>query len=448
MLRRRTILPIFLALVLLPAWEARAGAPSPEAQPTEASEKTSSEAQASTAAPEAATADPDDVPAPLTDAPQTAAPVDERHAPLVDQPSEEEQQALFPKLNVYFPEGELDLRVNRLARKVFVEGQVKYNFVDGDISAFLRYRYYGYQRTYQLSVFDEVEFEDIEEFDNDFDRTRGILLLTEWPQTFHRRTFILTELDRITSNKQELFFDTGKTNLFVRLGYQIGTPNDERSNAIVGEDRARVERLFTAFRKVGPGDAGLTGAVTWGSDFTLGDFDYAKLEVSGIKRFELPRGAFLFGRVHSGTFLDYKTLDRDLEEDPRLPSTGRYSIPRAEFFRLDGRDNLKGLDERLRGTEEIHFTTEALFPWFVHEQRRFLKVDWRNWYWVLYAGTGNIGFDRNIYTELGDYTYDAGVGFESSFTLRNYEFFLSGLAAQAFNAEGGVKASLSLKSYH
>ena len=369
-------------------------------------------------------------------------------------PSEEEEEreragGLFPDLNVYLPEGELDLRINRLTRKVFVEGQVKYNFVDGDIAAFLRYRYYGYKRTYQLSVFDEVEFEDIEEFDNDFDRTRGILLLTEWPLTFHRRAFGLVEMDRISSNKEELFFDTGKTNLFLRLGYQIGTPDDARSNAIVGEDRARVERLFTAFRKIGPGDAGLTGALTWGTDLAIGDFDYLKLEVAGLKRIELPRRAFLFARLHGGTFLEEEILDRDLTEDPRLPATGRFSIPREEFFRLDGRDNLKGLDDRLRGTEEIHFTTEVLFPWFVREHRRALKLDWRNWYWVLYGGTGNIGFDQDVFTEIDEYIHDVGVGFEASFQLKDFEFFLSGLVARAFGAESEeITTNLSVKTYH
>jgi len=371
-----------------------------------------------------------------------------RSLPPADAPADD-QGDVFPELNVYFPEGELDLRVNRLVRKVFVEGQVKYNFVDGDISAFLRYRYYGYERTYQLSVFDEVQFEDLEDFSNDFDRTRGILLLTEWPLTYHQRTFLLSELDRITSNKKELVFDTGKTNLFLRLGYQIGTPNDERSNAIVGENRARVERLFTAFRNIGPGDAGLTTALTWGTDLAVGDFDYTKLELSGIKRFELPRGAFLFGRLHGGTFLRQKILDRDLTEDPRLPATGKYSIPRAEYLRLDGRDNLKGLQDRLRGTEELHLTGEALFPWFVHQNRRALKLDWNTWYWALYGGTGNIGFDSSIYTDYANYVYDVGVGFESSFKLRKFQFFLSGLVAHAFNAEEeGTTARLSIKSYH
>jgi hypothetical protein len=358
-----------------------------------------------------------------------------------------EGERLVPELNVYFPEGELDIRINRLVKKVFAEGQVKYNFVDGDISAFLRYRYYGYARTYQLSVFDEIEFEDIEDFSNDFDRVRGILLLTEWPHSFHHRTFLLTELDRISSNKEEFVFDTGRTNLFLRLGYQIGTPNDERSNAIVGENRARVERLFTAFRQIGPGDAGLTGALTWGTNVAVGDFDYVKLEFSGLKRFELPRGAFLFGRLHGGTFLR-KAEERDIDPDSPLPATGRFLIPREEFFRLDGRDNLKGLDERLRGTEEIHNTWEVVYPWFVGEDHEYLKLNWENWYWVLYGGVGTIGFDRDVLTELDDYVADVGVGFEASFRLKDYQFFLSGLVAQAFNAEGDVQLRLSLKSYH
>lgn len=363
-------------------------------------------------------------------------------------PEDPPDRSLIPELNVYFPEGELDLRVNRLVKKVFVEGQVRYNFVDGDISAFLRYRYYGFERTYQLSVFDEVTFEDIEDFSSDFDRVRGILVLTEWPHSFHHRTFLLTELDRISSNKEEFVFDTGKTNLFARLGYQIGTPNDERSNAIVGESRARVERLFTAFRQVGPGDAGLTGALTWGTELALGDFDYVKLEFAGLKRFELPRGVFLLGRLNGGSFFRKAELDRDIDPGGDLPLTGRFSIPREEFFRLDGRDNLKGLDERRRGTEELHTTWELVFPWFVDEPREALRLDWNNWYWVLYAGAGTIGFDRDVYTELEDYVTDFGAGFEASFELRDYEFFLSALVAQAFNAEGGVQLRLSLKTYH
>src|SRR5947208_7932970 len=50
----------------------------------------------------------------------------------------------LPRLDVYFPEGDLDLRISHLINKTFFEGQVKYNFVNGDITAFLRYRYYGF----------------------------------------------------------------------------------------------------------------------------------------------------------------------------------------------------------------------------------------------------------------------------------------------------------------
>jgi hypothetical protein len=66
-----------------------------------------------------------------------------------------------PRLDFFFPEGDLDLRASKLANKVFFEGQVQYNFIDGDITAFLRYRYYGFRRTYQITGFDSVEFDSI-----------------------------------------------------------------------------------------------------------------------------------------------------------------------------------------------------------------------------------------------------------------------------------------------
>ena len=68
----------------------------------------------------------------------------------------------LPRLDIYFPEGDLDLRVNRLINKTFFEGQVKYNFINGDITAFLRYRYYGYRRTTQFTVFDSISFDRID----------------------------------------------------------------------------------------------------------------------------------------------------------------------------------------------------------------------------------------------------------------------------------------------
>ena len=351
-------------------------------------------------------------------------------------------QGFLPSLEVYFPEGDLDLRTSRLVNKVFFEGQVKYNFIKGDITAFLRYRYYGYRRTYQISGFDAVEFSGVEDTSGEFDRTRGLLALMQVPHDYHRRTFVLAELDRLTSNKLSQQFTNNRTNTFVRLGYQIGTPEDERSNAIVGETRARVERLFTAYRDIGPGDFGLTAALTYSSDL-LGSFDYGKAEFEGLKRFELGREFFLVGRLHGGTFL----RKRLVREGPEIDPADRYSIPRSELFRLDGRNNLKGLSERLHGTEELHSTWELFFPWFLDRDARFIGLNWQSWYWILYSGYGTVGFDRRIYGDTATYYPDAGIGFESSFRLKKYRFFLTGAVAQALRGEGGPEVRVAVKSY-
>ncbi len=350
---------------------------------------------------------------------------------------------VYPSLDVYFPEGELDLRLSRLIKRSFFEGQIRYNFFDADISAFLRYRYYGFARSYTVGLFDSIEFENIEELDNDFERTRGGLLLIEWPQTFHRRSFFLFESDRITSSKEEFRFSTNRTNTFIRLGFQVGTPNDERSNAIVGETRAKVERLFTAPRQIGPHGAGFTSALTYASN-VLGDFEYVKLEIEGLKRFNLGPNTPLIARVHGGSFFD----ERVVRDDPDLDLVERLSIPRPDFYRLDGRDNLRGLADARRGTEELHSTVEIFLPWFLDDDRRALGLDWTNFYWVLYGGVGTIGFDKNIYTDWDSYIGDIGFGFEAAVELRGFRVFLSALAAYASENQGGEpEIRLSAKTY-
>src|SRR5512141_1143826 len=54
-----------------------------------------------------------------------------------------ESKDTFPNLNVYLPDGEIDLRVRKLIKNVLLEGQINYKFVEGDISTFLRYKYYA-----------------------------------------------------------------------------------------------------------------------------------------------------------------------------------------------------------------------------------------------------------------------------------------------------------------
>jgi hypothetical protein len=373
-----------------------------------------------------------------------AAPPATSPAPPADAPTatERPRERLLPSLDVYFPEGDLDFRLNRLIKNAFFEGQVKYNFVKGDITAFLRYRYYGYDRTYQIGFFDAVEFSNIERFDNDFERVRGGLLLMEWPHDYHQRTFFLVELDSIYSNKEDFEHTANRTNTYLRLGHQIGTPDDARSNAIVGETRARIERLFTAYRNIGPHDIGWTGAMTYGFDQIGGDFSYVKGEFETLTRVDFPRQLFLIARLHGGTF-----LLKDLR-DPSLEPLDRYSIPRTEFFRLDGRENLKGIDDSMSGTEELHTTLELFFPWFRDQRRRFVGLEWDTFYGIVYGGYGTVGFDRQVFTDPEAYVPDVGLGFESSFRLRDYSFFLSAVVAQALEGDGDPKLRVSIKSFH
>jgi hypothetical protein len=401
------------------------------------------------------------VPAPPP-SPATAAPPPQ--GPVVPEPSgaggedaeippKPIEERILPRLEVFFPEGDLDLRVNHLVNKTFFEGQVKYNFINGDITAFLRYRYYGYRRTTQFTVFDAISFDRIgQNITQDFDRVRGTLLLMEWPHSYNMRTFFLTELDRISTNRGEhgsnFFVRRDRTNTFVRLGYQWGTPDEGRSSAIVGETRARTERMFSAFREFGPGDSTLTAALTDGFPYGIGDFNYIKVEFEALKRFDVSERTFLIGRLRGGTFAH--VAKAPVSTLPPSPDPiDFYAVPRSEAFNLQGRENLKGLksSNTQLGTELLFTTWEYFFPWFLETHHKFIGLDWQNWYWVLYAGYGTVGLDRKIYTDFSTYIPDAGVGFESSFALRKYKFFLSGVVAQALKGKGGLEARISVKSY-
>lgn len=358
-------------------------------------------------------------------------------------PAARKSEQLLPRVDVYLPEGRLDLRLSRLIKNAFFEGQIKYDFVGGDISAFLRYRYYGYRSIYQLSVFDAVEFEGVEELDNDFERVRGLLFLVQWPHDYHHRTFLLAELDQLSSSKEELRFSNARTNTYLRLGFQRGTPNDARSNAIVGETRARIENLFSVHRKIGPYGAGFTGALTYSFDVLGADFNYLKIELEALKRFDFGP-SFVIARAHGGTFVD---PDR-VRSGPDVTLADQFSIPRNELFQLGGRENLKGVDSELRGTDELHATVEVFLPWFREQRRRFLGVDWDNFYWILYGGVGAVGYGSEVFSGDADYLPDVGFGFEASFRLKDYRIFIAGLVADALDDDHGPETHFTIKSYH
>ena len=155
---------------------------------------------------------------------------------------------------------------------------------------------------------------------------------------------------------------------------------------------------------------------------------------------------FLIGRLRGGTFPHVGRTDPN-QLPPQPVDIDFYAVPSSEALRLDGRENLKGLSDRRRGVEQLLTTWEYFFPWFLESHRNLLRLDFQNWYWILYTGIGTIGFDRAIYTNFATYVPDAGLGFESSFRLQKYRFFLSGIVAQALKGAGGVEARISVKSY-
>jgi hypothetical protein len=355
------------------------------------------------------------------------------------EPGETPIERFLPNVDLLFPEGALDLKISRLVNKVLFEGQVRYAFVSGDITAFLRYRYYGANRTTQIEVFDDVSFGRLQSLSNRFDRTRGANLFLEWPRSYTFRTFALAEIDRISSNQQPLLVARDLTDTFIRVGAQLGTPGDSRTQGIVGDTRAYFPSIFTAMREFGPGGFGLTSALTYG--FHLGDFDYVRLEAQALKRFDFTERTFLVGTLHVGSF-PYSELT-----NPRAVDPTRYSIPLADVFTIGGADNLKGLSNRIIGTQELHTTWELFTPWFLGQHYNFLHLDWQSWYWILYAGAGTIGLTSKVYTDLAAYIPDAGFGFESSVKIWRYRFFLSGILARPLKGTNHVEARLSVRTY-
>jgi hypothetical protein len=356
------------------------------------------------------------------------------------EPGETPIQRFLPNLDLLFPEGVLDLKISRLVNKVLFEGQVRYAFVSGDITAFLRYRYYGYNRTTQVEVFDDISFGRLQSLSNRFDRTRGANLFLEWPHSYSFRTFVLGEVDRISSNQQPAPAPIDSTDTYVRVGAQLGTPGDSRTQSIVGDTRAYFPSIFTAVREIGPGQFGFTSAVTYG--FHPGNYDYVRLEAQALKRLDFTARTFLVGTVHVGSF-PYS----ELSNPSALDAPFRYSIPLSDFFTIGGADNLKGLSNKLIGTQELHTTWELFTPWFLGQHYNFLHLDWQSWYWILYAGAGTIGFTSKVYTNLSAYIPDTGFGFESSVRLWRYRLFLSGILARPLKGTNHVEARLSVRTY-
>jgi len=362
-------------------------------------------------------------------------------------PPPEPERGLLPRVNVYLPEGRADIRLLKPIRNSLFENQIAYNFVSGDISAFLRYKYYGRSGTSTFSFFDSIEFEELEKFSNEFSRTRGALYLQRRPLDFYNRLYALAEFDRLTFSAPQLHPDANRTNTYVKIGYQFGTPSDERSNALVGEARDRLFNLFTAYREVGPKGLGLSVAATYGFDFVGGDYRYVKTEMEALQAISMPRRHRLVLRLHGGYFpYKVRVVDPSRKVDPERSTP--FLVPRYELFKLNGREELKGYRGAERGPNQVHATAEYVVPVFVEAPKRFIGMDWNSLYAIIYGGAGNVGDEASVYGDFHEYRVDAGAGIEAALSYRRYRAFLGALVAKTLvNGQGRVRFLLSFKTY-
>jgi hypothetical protein len=359
-----------------------------------------------------------------------------------------ERRDPLPNVNIYLPEGQASIRLRRLIRNVLFESQIDYEFVNGDISTFLRYKYYARNYTYRIGVFDSIEFPDLtSSSDKEFERVRGGLLLIGIPKDYDRRWFTLLQNDRLTFGDSDRP-DNRKNNIYTKIGYQYGTQFDERMNAIVGEQRGRITPVLTAFREIGPQRTGVAAAVTQAIKVATGDYDYTKFEAEGLRRFDLTATSFIFSRLHTGTFLRKSRIDplpplRDRDGDGELdeiPMWERYDIPQYELFRLGGREALKsiGFDDDTIGTHEIHLTNELFVPIFRNRDYKLGPLYWNTLYGIGYLGTGTVGFRTSDIVKTGRIVVDGGIGTESAITYRDWDVYLSVIVAHTIREPEGV----------
>lgn len=398
-------------------------------------------------------------PAPQTAPPQQP-PTTNPAPPLSDAASGAyDRRESLPNVNIYLPEGQASVRLRKLIRNVLFESQIDYEFVNGDISTFLRYKYYARNYTYRLGVFDSIEFPDIGSNDNKgFDRVRGGLLLIGIPKDYDNRYFVLFQDDALTFGDADNP-DNRKNNLYTKIAYQYGTQFDERMNAIAGETRGRLTPVLTAFRDIGPQRNGLAAAITQSAKALSADYQYTKFEAEGLRRTDLTATSFIFTRLHAGAFLARGEAERDVNgdgviDDPAtLPLVERYSIPKYELFRLGGREALKSIkqDDNAVGTHELHLTNEVFVPLFRNRDYRTWALHWNTLYGIGYVGAGTVGFNWSELAKSGHTAYDVGIGTEAALTVRDFDVYLSVLVAHTLEAPGdagGTKVRFSIHTVH
>jgi len=334
--------------------------------------------------------------------------------------------------NIYLADGRASIRLRKLIKNVLFESQIDYKFITGDISTFLRYKYYAHDFTYKIGVFDTISFGSIGSHADEFERVRGGLLLLEFPRDYNHRYFTLLQDDRLTFGDVTRV-DNRKNNIYTKLGYQYGTEFDEELNAIVGEFRGRLIPVLTVFRELGPQKFSYAAAITQGGKISTGDYKYTKFESEAIRRWDVTPTSFVVTRGHVGTFLNKEFLCKDT---PTVPLSECYSIPGYELFTLGGREALRSVktaNDVSTGTNELHVTNEYFVPIFRNRDFRFRALHFNTAYAIGYMGAGNVSFESRDLFRTRDFAVDAGLGTEMALTVRDFEVLLSVIYAHTFH---------------
>lgn len=388
--------------------------------------------------------------------PQTPAPATTDQPPVLSRAASGtyDRHDTFPSVNVYLPEGQASVRLRKLIKNVLFESQIDYRFVNGDISTFLRYKYYARNYTYRIGVFDEIGFPDLGSHSKtEFQRVRGGLLLFEFPRDYNHRYTWLVQDDRLTFG-DVTNVDNRKNNIYTKVGYQYGTQYDERLNGIVGEHRGLVIPVLTAFRDLGPQKFSFAAALTESTHIGTGDYKYTKLEGEAIKRFDVTGTSFLISRLHAGAFL---TRSRIRCSDAAVPCEfdpiDQYSIPNYEMLRMGDRGAMQSIGDNAEseGTHEYHLINEYFAPVFRNKDLRTWALHWNTLYGIAYAGAGSVGFNYRDLARASNEVVDAGLGAETSLTYRDYDIILSIVYAHTLHAPAGLKGGkvrFSVRTWH
>ena len=464
LLRRLSLLVVILAVLPLagqetPPPQTQTAPPPPQTQPAPVPQT-----QPAPETPPQQQPAPQPTPAPQPPPPQ-ASPTDTSQEPVLSRAASGtyERRDAMPYFNIYLPDGSANIRVRKLIKNVLFETQIDYKFVTGDISTFLRYKYYANAYTYKISVFDTIGFENLGQT-AEFQRVRGGLYLMEFPRDYKHRYFWLVEDDRLTFG-DITSVDNRKNNIYTKLGYQYGAEFDERMNAIVGESRGHIIPVLTAFRDVGPQKTSFAAALTASGKVATGDYQYTKLEGEGIHRWDITPTSFIITRAHLGVFPTKQVLrDWCADDTHRICGIGtpppgsitvtqeeRYSIPAYELFDMAGRDAMLGVKSSIAslGITEYHLTNEYFLPIFRNRDYRTYLAHWNTMYGIGYLGVGNVGYNYKDPLKPENIVVDLGLGTEASVTVRDFEVLLSAVYAKPVHAPNGLNGGrfqLSLRT--